>query len=258
MAGFSSDTGAWIRRFHPAPDAATRLVCFPHAGGSASYFFPVSQALTPEMDVVAVQYPGRQDRRHEPCIDDIHQLADELVPQLLPWADRPLTLFGHSMGASIGFEVGRKLEEHGVTLTGLFASGRRAPSQIRDERVHQLTDDQLIADIGRLSGTDSQVLGDPEILHMILLALRSDYRAAETYRFQGGPELSCPIVALTGDNDPQVTLDEARAWGRHTRGAFELQVYPGGHFYLNSQAAQVLQSIKNHISSSTRELGSRR
>ncbi|MET8681533.1 alpha/beta fold hydrolase [Streptomyces sp. NPDC004647] len=254
MAGVPSDTGAWVRRFHPAPDAPTRLVCFPHAGGSASYFFPVSQELSPAMDVLAVQYPGRQDRRSEPCIDDIGRLADALLPELLRWADRPLVLFGHSMGASLGFEVARKLEERGTRLLGLFASGRRAPSRFRDERVHLRTDDQLIADITRLNGTDSTVLGDPEIVRMILPAVRSDYKAAESYRFQGGPKLACPILALTGDADPQVTLDEARAWREHTDGTFELKVFPGGHFYLNSQAAQVLDAIRSHVAEAAREV----
>lgn len=241
------ETGAWIRRFNPAPDAAHRLVCFPHAGGSASFYFPVSRALAPAVDVLAIQYPGRQDRRHEPCVDSIHGLADALAEELDGWFDRPVTFFGHSMGASLAYEVARRFEERGTVLHGLFASGRRAPSTVREERVHLLDDDGLIEDISRLSGTDTQVLGDPEILRMILPSIRADYRAAETYRYVPGPRLSCPLTALTGDDDPQVTLDEARAWADHTSGPFDLKVYPGGHFYLNSQAPAVLSALKSHL-----------
>ncbi|MER6569566.1 alpha/beta fold hydrolase [Streptomyces sp. NPDC001093] len=239
--------GASIRRFHPAPEAPHRLVCFPHAGGSASFYFPVSRAMSPGVDVLAVQYPGRQDRRHEPCVDSIPRLADLLVDEVRPWFDRPVTFFGHSMGASLAFELASRLEAEGLVLHGLFASGRRAPSTVRDERVHLLDDDGLIADITRLSGTDTQVLGDPEILRMILPSVRADYRAAETYRYTPGPKLRCPVFALTGDADPQVTLDEARAWSEHTSGAFTLGVFPGGHFYLNSRAAEVMAAIKNHL-----------
>lgn len=39
---------------------------------------------------------------------------------------------------------------------------------------------------------------------------RSGYKAVESYRHVPGPPLGCPVVALTGD-DPQVTLDEAKA-----------------------------------------------
>lgn len=243
----TATTGAWVRRFHPAPDAPHRLICFPHAGGAASFYFPVSRAMSPGVDVLAIQYPGRQDRRGEPCVNSIPALADALVDEVRPWFDRPVTFFGHSMGASLAFELASRLEAEGHVLHGLFASGRRAPSTVRDERVHLRDDEGLIADITRLSGTDTQVLGDPEILRMILPAVRADYRAAETYRWTPGPRLSCPVFALTGDTDPQVTLEEARAWGEHTTGAFTLQAFPGGHFFLNSQAAQVMSSITAHL-----------
>lgn len=239
IAGAAPLTSAWIRRFHPAPGAGARLVCFPHAGGSASFYFPVSRALSPGLDVLAVQYPGRQDRRTEPCVDDLRRLADLAAEELLPWADRPLALFGHSLGATLAFEVALRLEAAGTTPLGLFASGRRAPSRAREERVHLHDDEGLIANLKRMSGTDAQVFADDEILRMILPAVRSDYRAAETYRYRPGPALHCPVLALTGDDDPEVTLDEARAWAGHTAGRFALRVFSGGHFYLTRHAAEV-------------------
>ncbi|MDQ1041731.1 surfactin synthase thioesterase subunit [Streptomyces sp. V3I8] len=248
MTGSSAGTGAWIRRFHPAPEAPVRLVCFPHAGGSATFYFPVSRAMSPHVDVLSVQYPGRQDRRGEPCIDTVAGLADAVVEELLPWADRPLALFGHSMGASLAFEVALRLESRGVVLRGLFASGRRAPSRFRDEAVHLAGDDTLIEELKKLSGTDTQVLGDPEILRMILPAVRNDYRAAETYRFTGGPRLNCPVLALVGEEDPQVTPEEADAWQEHTNGPFRVSRFTGGHFFLNSHAAAVMSEISGHLS----------
>ncbi|QKV96743.1 thioesterase [Streptomyces sp. NA02950] len=249
MTAQPTGTSLWIRQFHPAPDAATRLVCLPHAGGSASYFFPVSKALSPKVDVLAVQYPGRQDRRNEKCFDSIRDLADALVPELLPWTDKPLALFGHSMGATLGFEVALRLEQKGVVPVTLFASGRRAPSAHRDETVHQRDDEGLIAEVKSLSGTDSQLLGDDEILRMVLPAIRSDYKAAETYRYLPGPRLAAPIQAHVGTSDPKATVEEARAWSEHTTGDFALHTYPGGHFYLNSQASGVIASISEVLSS---------
>jgi len=101
----------------------------------------------------------------------------------------------------------------------------------------------------RLAGTDSQVLDDGEMLQMILPALRSDVRAAETYRHQPGPTLSSPITVMIGDHDTQVTVDEAGGWAEHTDTQFDLEVFPGGHFYLNTHAAAVLKSIFGHIAS---------
>jgi surfactin synthase thioesterase subunit len=243
MTGDTTHAAEWLRRFHRAPDARVRLVCFPHAGGSATFFFPVSRTLSRSVEVVSVQYPGRQDRHTEPCVGDIGQLADLVVAELLRLDGKPTALFGHSMGALVAYEVARRLENRGIRPACLFASGRRAPTCLREENVHRRDDDGLIAEIEKLSGTDSQFLGDPEVLRMILPAIRNDYKAVESYRHQPGAPLECPVIALTGDDDPQVTLDEARAWSAHTVGGFELEVYEGGHFYLNSQATAVMETI---------------
>jgi pyochelin biosynthetic protein PchC len=237
----------WIRRFHPAPDAPAQLVCFAHAGGSASYFFPVSRALSPAVDVLTVQYPGRQERRLEPAFEDVGMLADAIAELLAARADRPLALFGHSLGATVAFEVALRLESGGVTPLVLFASGRRAPSKQRAVYVHLSDEKQLLAEIVRLEGTDPSMLRDPELVRMILPAFRSDYKAAETYRYQPGATLRCPVQALTGDADPQVTVAEAKAWQEHTSGSFELRVFPGGHFYLNRHAVEVIELMRERI-----------
>ncbi|PRY21330.1 thioesterase II family protein [Pseudosporangium ferrugineum] len=237
----------WIRRFTPGPPGTARLVCFPHAGGSAPFYLPVSRALAPVADVLAVQYPGRQERRTEKCLDSIGELADRIGELLLPLADRPLVLFGHSMGATLAFEVACRLREHGIVPRHLVVSGRRAPSRRRDEWVHTLDDAGIIAEMAALSGTDRAILGNPDLLRMILPALRGDYRAIETYRFPGGAPLSCPITALTGDADPRVTPDEVEAWKEHTSDAFDLRVFPGGHFFLTHHQEQILDLLRSRL-----------
>lgn len=245
MTAAPAQSNVWVRRYHPAPDAGVRLVCFPHAGGSATFYFPVARALSPALDVLAVQYPGRQDRHTEPPVDSIHALADVVTDELLSgWADRPLVLFGHSMGAMVAYEVATRLQERGAPAAGLLASGRRAPSTYRDENVHAADDEGIVAEMKRMQGTDEQVFADEEVLRMILPAVRSDYRAVETYRHRPGPPLECPLTVLVGGDDPQVTPEEAQAWERHTDASFRLLTYPGGHFYLVAQVPEVLREIR--------------
>ncbi|WP_329011162.1 alpha/beta fold hydrolase [Micromonospora rifamycinica] len=238
----------WVRRFHPAPECAARLVCLPHAGGSASFFHPVSRALAPTVEVLAIQYPGRQDRRHEAALGSIAELADRILDALRHLDDRPLALFGHSMGAILGYEVALRMRDAGLPApTHLFASGRRAPSRYRDEGVHHLPDDRIVSELRTLSGTDATMLADPEVLAMILPAIRSDYRAVETYRHDPGRKLDCPVTVLTGDSDPRVSLDEAGAWAEHTTGPTELKVFPGGHFFLVDRSADVLAVLRREL-----------
>jgi surfactin synthase thioesterase subunit len=245
----STHQGLWARRYHPAPDIGRQLVCFPHAGGSASFFFPVSKQLAPVADVVSVQYPGRQDRRAETSPSDLHKLADQLYEALREeFAAKPTTFFGHSMGATLAFEVARRVEADGGEVSHLFASGRRAPSRNRGEEVHLQGDDGIVKELKALAGTDASLLGDEEILRMILPAIRSDYTAIETYQCDPGATIAAPITVLTGDSDPKTSMDEAEDWRHHTTGAFDLRVFPGGHFYLSAQATSVLAVLSEHLS----------
>ncbi|MFF7246358.1 thioesterase II family protein [Embleya sp. NPDC008237] len=250
MTTASALSDAWIRRFHPTPHPLPRLVALPHAGGSASFWFPLSAALKNRAEVLGVQYPGRQDRRAEPLIDDVATLADRITAALDPWLDdgRPLILFGHSMGAVLGFEVARRLR---VRPAALIVSGRRAPDRQRDEKLHLLDDAGLAAELRSMSGTDASLLANDEVLQMVLPALRADYRAIETYRCTPGEPLECPITVLTGDADPKVTMDEAMSWRDHTSGTFALHTFSGGHFYLTEHQAAVTAHIADAISAAT-------
>jgi surfactin synthase thioesterase subunit len=209
----------------------------------------MSQALAPDIEVLAIQYPGRQDRYSEPVWEDLHALADRIAAELAGQVNRPTALFGHSMGAVVAFEVARRLQQQDIVPLGLIVSGRRAPSRQRPDRVHLGGDAALIDEVRRLTGTGTAVLADPTLLRLILPALRGDYRAVETYRHRPGPPLTCPVVALAGDADPLADLDEIAAWAAHTEAAFRMRVFPGGHFFLLAHAAAVRQEVSNCIRS---------
>jgi len=243
MVSSSDDACRWFRRFAQSPRSDRRLICFPHAGGSASYYFPLAQALRSRFEVLAVQYPGRQDRRAETCIDTISELAERIARALESLTEVPFAFFGHSMGATVAFEVARRLR---WTLTGplcLFASGRRAPGQIRDERVHLRDDAGLTAELRQAGGTDHRLLAEEGLMAAVLPATRADYKAIETYRYLPGPPLDCPITVLVGESDPKATLDEVSAWASHTTAGFDLRVFPGGHFYLDAHQQAVADII---------------
>jgi surfactin synthase thioesterase subunit len=238
----------WVRNFNPAPDGTVRLVCLPHAGGSASFYFPMAKAFGPGTEVMAVQYPGRQDRRGEPGIDSITAYADEIFAILRHLDDRPLMLFGHSMGAVLAYEVAVRMARAGLpSPMRLIVSGRRAPSRYRDENVHQHSDEEIVAELRALGGPHQGLLTDPEMLSLILPAIRGDYRAIELYRHDAAARLDCPVTVLIGDDDPRVSIEEARAWAEHTTGPTELEVFRGGHFYLVEHSRDVIDLVGRRL-----------
>lgn len=246
----------WFRRFTTAAGDGPRLVCFPHAGGSATAYTHLARTLPADFDVVSVQYPGRQDRYLEAPFTALAPLveavAQELAHELAADPARPYALFGHSMGALVAFETARLLARG--ELPGpqrLFLSGRGAPAPTADTHYHLYDDADVLAEVRRLGGTDQAMLDNPEILEMVLPALRADYRALSTYSWHGGEPLAASMTALVGDRDPMVTVQEARTWREHTSGDFALKVFPGGHFYLADHIGQVAAAVTEGLLAGT-------
>lgn len=243
-------TNLWLRSYRAGPPEAMRLVVFPHAGGSASYYREFCATLSDRFNACAVQYPGRQDRRHEPYPADLHTLSDQLFDELKGFVDRPMAFFGHSMGAVVAFEVARRFEQRlSHPLEMLFVSGRRASTQPRDEAIDPTSDDNLLAEIQELSGTDQRLLSHEEMIPIILEPLRADYLALNSYTFSPAPALRTPITALTGAADPRTTKAGANAWRDRTTGPFDLRVFPGGHFFVSEHHEAVTTFVAEKLSS---------
>ncbi|MBB2993597.1 surfactin synthase thioesterase subunit [Mycolicibacterium iranicum] len=237
----------WLRNFHPAPDARIRLVCLPHAGGSASYYFPMSVALAPEFEVYGVQYPGRQDRHSEPFVDSIEEMADQVYTALGTLPPAPTAFFGHSMGAVLAFEVARRYETvGGRQAVTVFASGSRAPSRYGDEPDRK-NDAQLVDVMRELGGTDPRVLNDRELLSTFLPAFRNDYTALQAYHRDTDIGIGAPIVVMTATDDPKTSEPAARAWHEHTTGGGEVHLFTGGHFFLEKQPQKVIEVVTSTL-----------
>ncbi|MEV1084878.1 alpha/beta fold hydrolase [Streptomyces sp. NPDC050211] len=249
----------WLRRFTTAAGNGPRLVCFPHAGGSATAYVQLARTLPADFDVVSVQYPGRQDRYGEAPFTALAPLveavAEELAQELAAEAARPYALFGHSMGALVAFETARLLARSELPAPRrLFLSGRGAPGtriSAQDRLYGDYDDADVLAEVRRLGGTDQAMLDNPEILEIVLPALRADYRALGTYRWSGGEPLATAMTVLVGDSDPMVTVQEAGTWREHTSGDFALKVFPGGHFYLADHVGQVAAAVTEDLLAGT-------
>ncbi|OKK14278.1 oleoyl-ACP hydrolase [Streptomyces sp. CB00455] len=243
----------WLRTLRPAPPGALRLVCLPHAGGAAHSYLQLAEALGPGVEVLGVQYPGRYDRMADPLIGDLKMMAGHIAAALGPLRDAPLALFGHSLGGLLGYEVAARLEAVGSGPAHLFVSAMLAPSRHHHDGVHLRDDEQILAEIARLGGTQTVSVAEEMFLRLLLPAVRSDYRAFETYT-DPGHRLSCPVTAFLGDADPLVTVDEARAWAGHTTGPFALRLLPGGHFYLTDpgNTAEIARELSGQPTGATR------
>jgi surfactin synthase thioesterase subunit len=230
----------------PTPAVQT-LYIFPHAGGSAAAYVPFSRAFSTDIKRIAVQYPGRPDRRDMPDMTSIPALADDIYKMLAPThgSDARVAFFGHSMGGLVAFEVARKFESAGKPIAALFVSASAAPGLIGYEYIHESSDDELLKIVSEMTGTDSQFIGE-RFGAKILQTLRS-YGTITDYSCPPGTTLSCPIYAYAAADDALVNYESVLAWSNFTTSEFAVRVVAGEHFYITENVREVAQEVEHRI-----------
>jgi pyochelin biosynthetic protein PchC len=241
----AAELDRWVRRHRPASAGRRPLVCFPPAGAAASFFLALAAAAPAAGDPWALVYPGREVRIAEPPLDDMQQLVEAVASVLAPALDEPAILLGHSMGASVAFEVTRELDRLRPGCVGhLVVSGRAGPSRHGPRTAAgPPTDDELVAALRMLGGTPPEILDSPDMLDLLLPPMRADYGLLARYEPRWSPPLAIPMTALVGDEDPTVGIDEVSAWAEVCGGAFSARLVGGGHFYLQSSADEAAAAV---------------
>ncbi|MEW5983047.1 MAG: alpha/beta fold hydrolase [Acidobacteriota bacterium] len=241
----------WLSTTRPNPDARVRLFCLPYAGGGATAYRTWHAHLPADVEVCAVQLPGRENRFPEPPFTNLLELARALPGHLLPSLDRPFALFGHSMGAQIAYELARQLvRQYGRTPTHVFVSGSGAPDlPRRDAYIHTLPrDEAFLAELHRRYNQIPAIMfEDAELRELYVRLLRADLMLAETYRCADPVPLPCPIVALGGEQDRGAPPEDLRAWQTLTDAAFSVHLFRGGHFYFSERVQPLLATISHYL-----------
>jgi surfactin synthase thioesterase subunit len=208
-----------------------------------------AELLPADVDVWAVQAPGRARRLREPPLERIELIVDEVLTAVAPDVDVPMVVFGHSMGALVAFELARALRRHELPEPAqVFVSGHQAPHLPPVEPPTQgLPDEAFLERLRRLDGMPEEVLQHQELMAVFLPLLRADFAAAEAYEYRDEPPLSCGITAFGGRGDRLVLPEQLEAWRVHTIGCFDVHLLPGGHFFLHHSAPTLLAVIARDV-----------
>lgn len=253
---FHNSEPGWIAPRARDEMDCVRLFCFPYAGVGISVYRDWSKQL-PGVDVCLVQPPGRGARIRETAIIGFEEHVSRVTEGILPYVDElPYAFYGHSLGAVMAFESARRLRR--VAGVGepvhLIVGARRGPRLAsRFPPMARLSDAELIFALEDRfgQGIPQEVAEEPELLARLLPALRADVVANEEYVYVNEEPLSCAVTALSGVDDPSVSLDEVQAWNVETRGPFACALLQGGHFFAKDASPQLLRVIARALGTDT-------
>lgn len=239
----------WIATQPARSTPRRRLFCLPFAGGGASAYRGWGRGLPSDLELCALQLPGREARFGEPLLSDMEAMVEGTLRAVAPLRDLPFAFFGHSMGAVIAYETARRLAALGGPQPGLLAvSGRSAPFlAAKVPPMHTLSDAEFVEGLRRLEGTPAEVLENAELMELVLPVLRADFHAIETYRWREGPPLQARLLVLGGETDPDTDPASLQAWAEVTRGGCRCELFPGGHFFLNEQRDGLLALLGGEL-----------
>jgi acyl transferase domain-containing protein/NADPH:quinone reductase-like Zn-dependent oxidoreductase/surfactin synthase thioesterase subunit len=236
----------WLVRGRGNPNAPCRLICFHSMGVGASLFTKFLLEPPADFDILAVQTPGRENRSAEAVVERAEELADQIVPHLLPLMDRPVVFWGHSFGGIMAWEVVRRLRErHHREPAHFMISGTLPPHLIHLLQRRETMLKSMVAD----NSTEylislSRYVDDVEFIKAILPPMRRDWPLLRDYRFVPASALNCPITAFAARRDDMVYVDEIRDWSEHTTAGFTLIDVDGDHWFLNRNRQHILETLQ--------------
>ncbi|MEU9350969.1 alpha/beta fold hydrolase [Streptomyces griseoloalbus] len=244
--GPATGTGLWFPDPPASGTAGVRLLCLPYAGGSPAMYRAWDKALAGTADVLPLCLPGRAHRWGEPLEHDLRRIADDVTEAAAPLQDdRPLALFGYSLGALLAFEVARGLARRGRPPLLLVVAACAPPRECGElPAKHTLPDEEFIALLRDMGATPQAILDNEEMIALLLPMLRADFALSDRYRYRPEPPLPTPIVALTGRDDPEAGPAVMAGWARETKMPLRRLDLDGGHLFMEEDQPTVIALVR--------------
>jgi surfactin synthase thioesterase subunit len=228
-----------------------RLFCLPAAGGAASGFHPWRAALGPAVDVVPVQLPGREARLDEEPLTSARELVRALTGPILDHAGERFALFGHCMGALLAYELAHTLTEAGRPPAHLIVSAHLPPSLMPLPRLRlrpeAMSDVELGDFLTNQAGAPSEIVDLPEIMELLLPAVRADLALCQSYEDTRRPPLTMPVTAFGASAERDITAHVLARWADLTNAGFRMKILPGGHDYVYQDVPAVAEALSETL-----------
>lgn len=219
------------------------------AGGSCYSFDFLRHEIQHNFEFHALELPGRGKRNQESSLVKKTDAILDYVAQIkkLRNNNRPYIIYGHSMGATLGLSVVKKMEEHSDPPNVLIVSGNPGPGvSYNDKERHSLSDSDLKKELRSLGGVPEEILENDDLFNYFIPIMRADFEILEKHKHSEiGLVINTPIFAIMGDQEETAT--DIENWKIYTDKKFDYQILPGNHFFIHNQAETVIKIINECI-----------
>ncbi|WP_106767876.1 thioesterase II family protein [Paenibacillus faecalis] len=228
-----------------------KLICIPYAGGSETCYTPLKKYMDHNMNMHTVELAGRGIRAKDPFYKDIPAAVEDILENIMPYIrNEKYVLLGHSMGSILACELVYKLMDLNSPLPVMMIVSGRNPlgsidhsKKIHDAPIHEFTEEIL-----KIGGTNQDVFKIEELSSYFVPIMRADYRIVENYNYtEKGKKLPCKMAVFYGDDDENTDENELEQWAEYTEKSCTWRRFPGGHFFINESAEEVVKAIKEML-----------
>ena len=226
------------------------IIALPFAGGCTNSYLTLKRCTPAPFEWKSIEIPGRGSRMNELAIPDIDSICDDIFDQILSITKSTKYLFfGHGMGAILGYELTRRIQNLGLPLPAcLYFTGQVAPSVINNKKVSRYDKKYFWQEIRSLGGISDALFEDKELIDFFEPTIRADYWAVDDYTYVPSQErLEIPIFIRTGKFDSRITAGKVDMWQEETLYPLDWDSYPGNHFFIFDDCVSIVEDITESI-----------
>ncbi len=252
-----SELDKWIIRSALVQKPRLRLFCLPYFAGGASVYSSWHEFLPKDIEVCAVQFPGREERGNEKAYDDAFELVKKLAEVIEPLLNVPIAFYSHSSGAGIALELARFLrKEMNVNPVKFMTGGWRAPHMvspfkfldaIKDDEVYKEKNIPNIKSHLRSLEIPDSILENQDVFNEMLPSLRADILLGKKYTYYDDDPLNCPLTAFAGEDDTVFKEDQIKEWKKHTASKFTFRRVKGSHLFCRDNKNELLLMLTEEL-----------
>lgn len=240
-----------------------RILCFPNAGNEENLYTNegvgarkvdtlLAFCRSQNIEVLAVQLPGRAQRRSEPFAKSARDAATavlNVVGHRLFGDGKPYYILAHSVGTWVSYELLQAMKEKRLPMpVRCFLSAFPSPTWPANDRpwVQQRSlADPAFMDEAR--GWDvNEVVFSKDMFGMYGPIMRADFTLFDEYEYGHAEDPKLPVALTTfyAKNDKKVTQDMVKAWVEVCDDVDGPHMIDGHHLYVMGLGDQKAGKIK--------------